>query len=328
MKSVFKKYLQSVISPEEFEKFCTFINHEKNNENILKLMETEWSNQFDIDQAVPANPLLFQKIQLAILQDESTIATRKLKLYAIATRIAAVLVIGLLFTGIWIYMQKNSSLDNLSTQTVSIPLGAQTQLHLPDGSLVWLNSGSTLTYSDDFSKKRRVELKGEAFFDVVKSKTPFKVNTSSGTIEVLGTAFNVLAYDDDEFSVTLERGIVNVTDHDQTQRVTLNPGEQACLEQNKLVKNTVNTELFTSWKDGKLIFSREPFPAMIKRLERWYNVQIEHANYNFDGLWFSGTIEGETLTEVMDMICKAAPVVYSCNSKTRKVIIEAKEKTN
>lgn len=325
MKSTFRKYFRSVISPGEFEKFCAFIRQEKNTENILNLMETEWNNQPDNQDAVSANPLLYQKIQLAILQDENTVAVKILKLYAFAMRVAAVLAIGLLFTGVWFFTQQNSFSDSGFLQTVSIPLGAQTQLQLPDGSSVWLNSGSTLTYSDDFSKKRQVELKGEAFFDVVKSKAPFKVNTSSGVVEVLGTAFNVQAYNDDEFSVTLERGIVNVTNNGQKQRLMLKPGEQVCLEQNKLVKNTVNTELFTSWKDGKLIFSREPFPAMIKRLERWYNVEIEHSGYDFGDLWFSGTVEGETLTEVMDMICKAAPVVYSYNSKNRKVKIEVKE---
>jgi len=267
-------------------------------------METEWNKQPDNQDTVSSNPLLYQKIQLAILQDENTVAVKRLKLYAFATRVAAVLAIGLLFTGVWFFTQQNSFSDSGFLQTVSIPLGAQTQLQLPDGSSVWLNSGSTLTYSDDFSKKRQVELKGEAFFDIVKSKAPFKVNTSSGVVE---------------------GGIVNVTDNGQKQRLMLNPGEQVCLEQDKLVKNTVNTELFTSWKDGKLIFSREPFPAMIKRLERWFNIEIEHPGYDFGSLWFSGTVEGETLTEVMDMICKAAPVVYSYNSKDRKVKIEVKE---
>ena len=328
MKSIVNKYFQSVISPDEFETFYTFIKQERNTESILKLMKKEWDHQLDNDSVgnVLPNPLLFQTIKSAILQDENSIATRKLKLYMVAVRIAAVLLIGMLVTGILVFMQKDLAIGNISTQTVSIPFGAQTQLRLPDGTFVWLNSGSTLTYSDNFSKKRQVELKGEAFFDVVKGKSPFMVNTPWGTVEVLGTAFNVHVYENDEFSVTLERGIVNVSDNGEKQKIMMNPGEQVRLVQNKLVKSTVNTVLFTSWKDGKLIFAREPFPAMIQRLERWFNVEIEHVGYDFEGLWFSGTIEGETLTEVMDMICKAAPVRYSYDTKARKVKIETKRK--
>ncbi len=327
MKNVFKKYFRSVISPDEFEKFCTYISQEENTEDVLEMMDTEWNKQVN-DQLLPANSLLFQKIKSAILQDEAASANRKLKIYTVVMRVAAVFIIGLLFSGLWLYLQNNSVNNNISPQTVSIPYGATTQFQLPDGSAVWLNSGSVLTYSGNFSKQRKVELKGEAFFDVTKSKTPFRVNTSDGTIEVLGTAFNVQAYSNDELTVTLVRGIVNVTSHGQKQKIMLKPGEQVRLEQNRLVKNKVNTELFTSWKEGKLIFSREPFPDMIKRLERWFNVEIEHAGYDFDEVWFSGTIEGETLTEVMDMICKAAPVRYSYNSKDRKIKIEPKNETN
>lgn len=328
MKSVFKKYFQSVISPDEFEKFSIFINQEKNNEFVWELMKTEWENQQNEIQSISANPTLYQKIQLAILHNESTIANKKLKLYALGLKIAAVLIIGLFLTVSLFFMNRDSDESYISYQTVSIPFGAKTQFHLPDGSLVWLNSGSTLNYSNDFSKHRQVELKGEAFFDVVKNKCPFLVKTTVGEIEVLGTAFNVLAYSDDEFTVTLERGLVNVTDFIQKNKVLIKPGEQIQMAQNILVKNTVNTELFTSWKDGKLIFSREPFPSLIKRLERWFNVEIEHTSSTFDGLWFSGTIEGETLTEVMDMICKAAPVEYSYNSKIRKINLKQIEKQN
>ncbi len=324
MKDVIRKYFQSVISPEEFDRFCSYISQEKNTENVLKEMKAEWNKQSGNDQSVRANPLLFQKIKFTILQEENARTTRKLRRYAFAFRVAAMLTIGVLLTGIWIYMQKDFQPEE-TRQTVSIPYGAQTQLHLPDGSSVWLNSGSTLSYSGNFIKERRVELKGEAFFEVVKSNIPFSVSTFSGEVEVLGTSFNVQDYGESDFLVTLEQGSVKVADRARKQIVLLAPGEQARMEQSILVINKVHTELFTSWKDGKLIFSREPFPNMIKRLERWFNVDIEHPGYDFGNLWFSGTVESETLTEVMEMICKAAPVKYSHNSKSRKVTIEIKK---
>ena len=323
MKRLFRKYIQSVLSPKEFDEFCDYIMQNKNTGPVFGLMKEEWTSQLEDDGINLKNPLLFQKIRHAILQEQAEKSSGKLKLYAIGLRIAAVLLIGMFAASILFYQQKASVLDRFPIQTVSIPYGATTQFKLPDGSSVWLNSGSSLSYSGNFSTKRKVELKGEAFFDVVKNAGPFIVQTNYGKVEVLGTAFNIQAYDDGDFTTTLERGMVKILDTANKHDMILNPGEQAKLINNKLVKNEVDTKLFTSWKDGKLIFSRDPFPDIMRNLERWFNVTIDYSANDFEGLWFSGTIESETLTEVMNMICKAAPVKYTYESAKREVKIES-----
>ena len=324
MKNLFKKYINAVISPDEFNQFHDYIDQKESSISVYKMMKSEWEQFLTDKDFSRTNPMLFERIQQAILIEEGVFAKKKLRLYSIGLRIAAVLLIGLLFGSIWLYQQSHSSLESIQTQTISIPYGAKTQFVMPDGSTVWLNSGSTLTYSGNFSKQRVVELKGEAFFDVVKSKVPFVVNTSYGNVKVFGTAFNVQAYPDDSFVTTLERGSVSVADRNK-QKLVLTPGEQAHFIGKKLVKNTVNTTLFTSWKDGKLIFNREPFPNMMERLERWFNIKIEYSANDVKDLWFTGTVEMETMTEVMEMICKAAPVSYSFNSQTRIIKIGAKK---
>ena len=210
-------------------------------------------------------------------------------------------------------------------QTITTPYGAKTKITLPDGSLVWLNSGSTLSYPIKFSKSRPVSLVGEAYFRVEKNGKPFIVSTDYGAVEVKGTSFNVNAYsDDNSFETTLEEGVVDFKVKGSEKRVTLKPGEQIVKTQKGFILKQVKTKYFTSWKEGKLLFNREPFPDFIKKLERWYNVKIEYSDSGLDKLWYTGTIEMESISEVMQMISKVAGTTYSYNNKTEVFTIKAK----
>lgn len=329
MKDIFKKYLQSICTPADFEKFSEFVRKEENTNLIQNLMKPEWdeSLQNGHNLEIPKTEVLHRVLN-QIAQQEVSEAKHKAQLYSFWLKIAAILVVSLLLSSVWFYNQSQFKNTYSQVQTVRIPYGAKTQFSMPDGSTVWLNSGSTLTFIGDFSQKREVYLKGEAFFDVLKNKIPFVVNTDYGNVNVLGTAFNVHAYSQNDFAITLVRGSVSIASNQQ--RETLSPGEQARIENNLLVKSEVGTELYTSWKDGKLIFQREPFPSLMTRLERWFNVKIEYAPGDFNDLWYSGTIENETITEVMEMISTAAPVKFSFDSKTRiiKVNMQSKLKDN
>lgn len=320
MNDIFKKYLHSKITPDEFEQFSDFVMKEENTRTIYDMMAPEWNLSLQADvEANAGKATVFQQVLHQILQDEAKSAIRKAKIYWMSLRVAAILILGLVFSSLWFYMQSNKATDYQQMQTVSIPYGAKTKLAMPDGSTVWLNSGTTLSYSGDFSKKREVVLKGEAFFEVRKSKVPFEVNTIYGKIRVLGTGFNVLAYPESGFVTTLVHGSVQVDIEKSRQQKILEPGEQVELVGDNLVKSKVEPALFTSWKDGKMIFKREPFNNLMKRLERWFNVKIEYSPDDFKDLWYSGTIENETITEVMDMVGTAAPVQFTFNSKTRVI---------
>lgn len=321
MKRIFKKYFNSILSPDEFDRFANFIRRSKNDKTISDLMSQEWSFYYADQEATKTNPSLLEKIKQKILLDERQKIIRTLNLYSVGLRVAAVLIIGLIITSIWFFQNPRPADHEDMLQTVEIPYGARTSMTMPDGSQVWLNSGSTIRFANDFEKSREVDLEGEAYFDVVKSKVPFKIHTRFGSIKVLGTAFNVDAYPDEGFSTTLERGVIEFSDRHNEKEV-LKPGEQVKIVNDRVVKEVVDTEIFTSWKKGRLIFKREPFPQMMKQLERWYNVRIEFSDSDFKGLWFSGTIEGESINEVMDMVCKSAPVNYEYDSRTRIIQIK------
>lgn len=160
----------------------------------------------------------------------------------------------------------------------------------------------------------------------MKDDKPFVVSTSYGNVEVKGTSFNVKAFSDDcSFETTLEEGSVLLTDKRNMNAITLKPNQQAKKMANGFRVKTVNANYFTSWKDGKLMFNREPFPDFVRQLERWYNVHIEYSDESLDTLWYTGTIEMESISEVMEMIRKSTPINYTFNHKTRVFTIQSKK---
>lgn len=319
MKDLFKKYYNSLLSPGEFKKVADYLSNHKNDSEVSQWMQDQFSQKLTEELETPKkNPQLFIKIQSEVLKDKNKHAQQKLKLYKWSLRFAAVLIVGLLIGNVLYFSGYFASDEIIAKQTITAPYGAKTNITLPDGSKVWLNSGSSITYPTKFNKHRPVTLLGEAFFEVEKNKKPFTVTTQYGNVEVTGTAFNVEAYDNNTgFKTTLVEGSVNLSAKQQQNTATLKPGQMGVLTQNGFKVLAVDTRLYTSWKEGKLIFRQEPFPSFIKKLERWYNVKIECSDKELDELWYTGVIEMESISEVMEMISIAAPVSHSFNSKTR-----------
>ena len=326
MKNLFKKYYHSLLSPDEFSEVTDFMRNKKNDSTIFNLMKPLWDEQISESDAEPVtNPALFTRIKESIWLEKQKTAQRKITIYVWGLRIAAVLVVALVISNI--FFLSNPEQNNLvaQLQTITTPMGAKSKIVLPDSSIVWLNSGSTLSFPQQFGENRPVTLVGEAYFEVSKNEKPFVVSTQYGDVKVKGTSFNVKAYtDDNAFETTLEEGVVAFKVKNTENEVILQPGEQIEKTAKGFKVKQVETKYFTSWKDGKLLFNKEPFPDFIKKLERWYNVKIEYSDPELDKLWYTGTIEMETISEVMEMISKAAPVKYNFNNKTRVFTIKAK----
>lgn len=168
---------------------------------------------------------------------------------------------------------QNASLIN----TIETPRGGQFQVQLPDGTSVWLNAASSLKYSSAFKdKKREVTLSGEAYFEVShRSGQPFLVHTPNQVVEVLGTHFNVNAYPDEESQVTtLLEGLVQTSSKGNS--VLLQPGQQSILDlrNNRLKTTTADMESVMGWKNGDFIFKDEDLASVMKKIERWYDVEV------------------------------------------------------
>ncbi len=203
-----------------------------------------------------------------------------------------------------------------------VPLGQTAELNLPDGTKVWMNSGTVLSYSPDFSyANRNVTLDGEAFFSVTKDADhPFNVKTSSINIKVLGTSFNVEAYNDNLQAVntTLVSGKVEINDLNNKKLGELIPGQIARFDNLKRTVSIdeIDTGFYTSWKNGFLMFSNTPLEEITKKMERWYNVEFVFGNPQLKSLRYSGTIlRGKPIDQILEIMKLTANVDYKITVK-------------
>ncbi|TWF33944.1 FecR family protein [Chitinophaga polysaccharea] len=166
--------------------------------------------------------------------------------------------------------------------TLTIPRGKQYKVILPDGSQVWLNAASSLHYPTQFPDgERKVELSGEAYFDIVKNdRKPFKVVTEKQTITVLGTAFNVKAYTDESYTkTTLIEGRVKLESPGTNNGgIILKPGEQGMLDDGRLQIKAVDTRENIAWRSDLFYFSNTDLKEVAYQLQRWYDIDVDFSS--------------------------------------------------
>lgn len=250
-------------------------------------------------------------------------------------RVAAVLILPLLLSFLaYYYLQNRQAGSPISYAEIQCPLGVRTKFQLPDGSTGFLNSGSRLKYPAQFTTERKVELVGEAFFDVVhNADIPFHVNTRNLDIKVLGTTFNVIANEDEPIEeIILQTGKVDVSSPNGKELAIMKPNEQITLDIQKqtFVKNEVEASQYTSWKEGKLVFRKENMQQVARRLSRWYNAEVIVDDLMLDDYTFHATFMDEPLDEVLKLLSITTPLSYEEEKRTsnqdgvfqkRKIII-------
>lgn len=242
---------------------------------------------------------------------------------------AAILVVGLLIGNL---IQRNGfeTVSEPVYYTSKAPKGSIAEMILPDGTIIFLNSGSEIKYASDMNaKSREVYLTGEAWFDVQKSKdVPFLVHTDYYDVRVLGTEFNVKAYtEDSEVVTTLEKGSIQIQSTKNLklkQDVQLVSGEQLVYHKtNKTIQVAqVKPSLFSSWKDSKLIFINMKLGELITLLERKYGVNITVRDQQLLNHHYDGTIKNETIIEVLEILQATLPINYVISDQ--EVIITKK----
>ncbi|MGY5352242.1 FecR family protein [Wenyingzhuangia sp. IMCC45533] len=225
------------------------------------------------------------------------------------------------------YQSKHkSALQTLVYNELTIPYGKTFEIVLSDKTKVYLNSGSSIKYPIKFieGKNREVFLTGEAYFKVSKDrKHPFIVNTNGLNIRVLGTEFNVSSYAEDKniFTVLVE-GSVSLygsdKSYEESNATLLEPGKKARWNKftKKMKTKRVDTNIYTSWIDGKLVLEELKFSTIVKKLERHYNVKIINRNTKLASQRFTATFKTETIEEVLASFKINYPFNYSKEHKT------------
>lgn len=187
--------------------------------------------------------------------------------------------------------------------TLKIVRGKRFKMQLSDGTLVWLNADSEIKFPNRFDKKERtVSVKGELFFDVAKDKEhPFIVETPTGKISVLGTAFNVYCYQDEVPVTTLVRGKISYSLGQES--VILNSGQQCRVENNKLSVKNVDTYEYVSWINEVIVFKDKTLNEIMNTLSRLYDVNIQYEDPSLKRLPFTGSFKQyEHLDDIIRMI--------------------------
>ncbi len=221
-----------------------------------------------------------------------------------------------------LYNQQQIQLQNTHTIATIIkanPSGQKSKVHLPDGSIVWLNAESKLKYPVSFDNLQRlVQLEGEAFFEVVKdSKRPFSVVSGNITTTALGTSFNISAFsEENEVLVTLATGKVKVKSNNH-QVEFLEPGFGLSYNKadNNLKVQPINVENNTAWIDGVLLFEEDNFEEIINKLQRWYGVQIEVIGKPGNAMTYTAKFKNEYLSNVLESMRFGRPFTYDINDK-------------
>ncbi|WP_052324135.1 FecR family protein [Flavihumibacter sp. ZG627] len=209
-----------------------------------------------------------------------------------------------------------------SIHTLSTPVGGQYHVTLPDGTKVWLNAATKLMYPSRFaSNERKVEIDGEAYFEVVKNdQQPFRVVLQDGsTVTVLGTHFNVMSYTNEtEKEITLLEGKVAVEKNNSVEN--LEPGTQAIVKTDAITKRTgIDTEEITAWKNGLFVFHDATIESIMKQVERWYDAKVVYKG-DVKQLFNASILRSEPLSKLLRLLELNGYVHFKIENKTIYVL--------
>jgi transmembrane sensor len=354
IESLVYKFNIGAISLDELAALIAFLKHHEPDNAMLELYQKTWDNASNYSVDIKSQKIynsISQKLKLNQNGSINNIGKENvfspgLQFWSSTMKYAAIFVLafGLSWVLHNLFTRNATESYTQQYQKIEVPYGSKSEVELPDGTRITLNSGSNLRYPVQFgTKTRTVYLQGEAFFEVKKDKLkPFFVNTSGISIKVLGTTFNVKAYPEEKtVETTLLTGSVEIFtpngEKDNIPSVQLKPNQKAIytklegiiIEKGKiknevdsiqvipqkissgfLVQNKVKTELFTAWKDNRLEFDNERFKDLIVKIERWYDVDID-LNYSaLNEARFSGKFDKETIEQAMKALTLVTPFHY------------------
>ncbi|MFU1857215.1 FecR family protein [Sphingobacterium sp. NGMCC 1.201703] len=209
-----------------------------------------------------------------------------------------------------------AELANLKN-TLTVPAAGFYRMVLPDGTKVWVNSASELSYPLAFGKSiRKVELRGEAYFEVAHEKNrPFIVSTAHGDIKVLGTAFNLRAYNNASSNVTLVNGSIQLTNTNKTTKQVI-PGQKVEFDGSDMRVSQANIEKEIAWRQGYFYFEHDKIQNIMDQLARWYAIDVIYQG-PISKKTFGGSISRDvSLAEALELIKRGAGVEFVIDRKT------------
>lgn len=354
------KYLSGNASDVEIKDFLHWLTVSSQNRKYYAQSQMLWFNSETKSQENNQNQ--WELLQLKIQEREvnnlrkNTIITDSRHILNKFIKIAAVIIMLIGISGFFFFMNGSKNNSHFEKNILEVPYGSVSILTLPDGTKLWVNSGSKLTYNSDYGiKNRDIYLTGEAYFDVAKNrKLPFVVHALNVKIKAIGTSFNVKAYPDEKkVETTLIRGLVEIEKSGSKSIILLNPSQKIIIseiEKPKLIpqdaqkvqlrKNMdvtseesdstfilnkeIDTEKEISWKKGKLIFDREPLSTLIVKLERRYDVNFYFETEKLKEYKYTGIFKELSLEQIMEAMKFSSPIDFVI--KDKNVFLKEKSK--
>lgn len=311
MKKIVIKYFEGCSTEEEEKEIFSFVHANPENQELFEHWEREWLDTFKDSQEAEQDWESFVEKNTEFKKESlaKKFAIGKLfKRYAMVA--AACLLMGMCLNYLILRVIREGASENIFM--VEVPSGEKSKVILPDGTIVWLNADSKLSYSADFNAKHRtVQLLGEGYFEVSKrEKQPFVVKTSRYDIVVKGTKFNISSYEADKYITTsLMEGEVELLYKNELFR--MKPGEIVQLDTKKdvLIKTNGRIGQFKSWTENKIEYDAITLYDLVLRLERQYNVTIHLEASDLKNKVLSVSLNNkETIEEIMQGITKIVPV--------------------
>ena len=314
---LFNKYMQGLTSMDEDIALFEWVKRPDAKDTIYHYFEEKWKETEGMSMPADLQQQMLDEIRLKLNmkaeqpQQQQTKVLTMTSWQSLFNYAASVLLIGLMAVTYYLYQ---STYNNISTVTVCAEKGQQSNVTLPDGTKVWLNSDSRLMYATNFGRDdRKVKLEGEAYFEVAKDRQHrFIVATDRLDIEALGTAFNVRAYDTSKnIYTTLVEGKVSVKAGNR--EMLMEPDEEVIYSRDtyKLEKKEVdNTDYATGWMKNQFSFNGATLEDITQELSRMYNLTIVFGSEEIKYYHFRGVIKNNSLTNILDIIKLTAPIEY------------------
>src|SRR5690554_755256 len=318
-------WFEGTINPKDKEKVELWLEGSEKNRKIFADAHYVWEGmeQLRLMKKYDSHKAL-QQVHLNIEKHNS------IRLWNIFQKVAAILILPLLAATIWLSLNRQKGIIKESAvawHTLETPAGMRSEFYLPDSTKIYANSMTTISYPVIFNDQfREVKLSGEAYFDVAENKdVPFIVNTGRINIEVTGTEFITTTYPHENLTeIVLIEGGINLFQgeflHTKQEIAQLRPGEKAYCKDGdqRMIIEKVHTGKYSAWKDGLLVFREDPMPEVVRRLNRWFNVNIQLEGPELTNWTYTATFEDETLEQVLELLKISAPVNYSIKRREMK----------
>lgn len=317
-KEIFK-YIKGLSTPEEKQRLLDWLDESDNNRKYYLEIRKLWDlSLITTNYSTYSSNDAYESVKRKIGQTKQSSNRVNIRNLAINIgKIAAIAILAVMISQ-YFFMRQQAN-ENIGHNRVEAPIGNRVRLMLPDKSIVWLNSGTVISYPEKFTGKERViSLNGEAQFEVTKNeKNPFVVKTANHSITVLGTVFNVYAYNEsNQYEATLFEGSIMLqSNENKAESVTMKAGQHAIYDKTTRtleIKNDISTDQMFSWVSGYYSFDKMKFSNMLERLGQYYNKKIDIRNPKIADYECTGKFKtGEYLEHILNVVKVNKPFKYT-----------------